>query len=192
MKKSELKKLIRETIKETLNEQNLDYGMFVDQAPASALYINDITSGLGGTGEGGGYSVRCPNGYKFEGFNTDVNPGNISVDAANTPFSRFINLAGEGAFMLDRCIKIPDRDIDNIKVKRHRCAAGGVCMPDPDGPYASLQECEASGCGSPRDERDTQTLIPVNPYVGNTGRPSPGGPLEEIVEKISKKLKNKK
>ena len=84
---------------------------------------------------------------------------------------------------------IPQND-DTAELTRYRCGVNGICQPDENGPFISLQQCQQSGCGPDR-ERDPE-LEPVTPYVGATGRPSPGGPLEEIVKKISKKLKNKK
>ena len=39
-----------------------------------------------------------------------------------------------------------------INPDRHTCSAGGVCTPDPNGPFLSLEECEASGCApTPED-----------------------------------------
>ena len=156
MKKSELKKLIREILSEQIAPQNIQV------APASSLIINDSNLSIGGSNPGGGYSIRCPQGYRFEGFMGDTNPGNLNVDAANTPFSTFINPVGNPMFLIDRCIKMD-------KAEPLARPSGGVEALRPD--------------------KDTQTLTPASPSMR---RPSPEDPLEEIVKKISKKLKNKK
>ena len=206
MKKSELRKIIRETINEQIGE--LDPS--AQYAPASMLDISFGNALANATGIPNSYKIRCPQGYKFEGFNQGVSgadgsqPTNYIFGAESVPPSTFIGMPGGpgtinpgsfdnldlGIFVIAACKKFQRKDIPKEK-EPHRCTAEGNCVPDPNGPFASLGECENAGCGGERGDRDTQTLDPVNPFVGNTGRPSPGGPLEEIVEKIAKKLKIK-
>ena len=198
MKKSDLRKLIKDTIKEQISGPGLYTGNppidseapDIQVAQASSLYINN-SSGMNQV-PNGGYSIRCPEGYTFEGYEEDTTPGDITVDAANTPASGFVVLASNPMFIISRCIKkVGTSLVSTGQPQRHRCDAVKGCVPSSTGPFASLEECEKAGCGDERGDRDTQTLDPVNQFVGNTGRPSPGGPLEEIVEKIAKKLKIK-
>ena len=216
MKKSELRKLIRQTIKETgfpLNEQNQQFmdrllsnftpvdgsegsARFMLQGESIKLMCRDITRGPSAFQQGDASLTRGE-------FDVVTIVGNVSGDSPEYGDPQEVGLDfsdpnTQRSSILIKCkgtqkakdfATIPQND-DTADLKRHRCGVNGICQPDENGPFISLQQCQQSGCGPDR-ERDPE-LEPVTPYVGNTGRPSPGGPLEEIVKKISKKLKNRK
>jgi hypothetical protein len=205
MKKSELRKLIREIIKEQspggpgggeANFLNYDYTLGQPSpdilvAQASSIIVNN-TSGFNAL-PNGGYSIRCPQGYTFEGFEEDTTPGNIDVDAANTPPSGFFAIGDYPMFVISRCIKkVGTSLVSTGQPQRYSCDAVQGCVPSSTGPFASLEECQASACEEERPDKGTQTLDPVTPYVGPTGRPYSGGPLQENTNKNIRKKLNKK
>ena len=212
MKKSELRKLIKQTIKETGLPLNEQVGQFFEKllsnfTPVDGSYANERYMK-----QGEGIRLWCiddsrgPSAFQQGDmsltrgeFDVVTVVGNVSGNNPEygDPFDMSLDFRDPGtqrSRILVKCkgtqkakdfATIPQND-DTADLVRHRCGVNGICQPDENGPFISLQQCQQSGCG-PDSERDPK-LEPVTPYVGNTGRPSPGGPLEEIVEKISKKL----
>ena len=203
MKKSDLRKLIKQTIKETglpLNEQNQQFmdallsnftpvdgsyanERFMKQGEAIRLFCFDTTGpdAFQGGSTKGVFDVVTVAGGGIYGPEQEVS---LDFSDSNTQRGRIL-IKCKGTSKKRDFATIP-QNADTATPQRYRCGVNGICQPDENGPFISLQQCQQSGCGPDR-ERDPE-LEPVTPYVGNTGRPSPGGPLEEIVEKISKKL----
>ena len=185
MKKSELRKLIRETIKnlEIIQEQS---PTFMSKMLSNFTPVDGAWSNHRNMIQNQSIYLQCFDDSFGYGDQVQMNNFDVSgqsfgsqIKVSCPPKHRPIDRPGPQS---------TGPDTGTI-TNRYGCSAiTGNCVLQANGPFENLQDCLDAGCGP---ERPEDIELDSN-YMGPTGRPYSGGPLQETIKKNIRKKLNKK